>query len=189
MASPMKAIKCLLAALLGAALATLICWGAVYLYGVFVLHGHGSLFDTNPSLANTFFITWGGVSILCAVFGCWLAVLGSQMKRIGLSVAFFIVGLLTTWAAMLAGSQVPPRFKVKLVHHVFSGCYEIGPRSVSWWATALLATYLLGPSLIFAATGWISSRPGIAISKQLGRLSALIVITALLYIAGYAISG
>lgn len=89
---------------------------------------------------------------------------------------------------MVAGSNLPPRFHVKLVHKGFSGCYEIGPCSVPWWVTALLMAYLFGPSLIFAGTGWISARPGITASKRLGRLVVLIVITALLYLAGYAVS-
>lgn len=110
------------------------------------------------------------------------------MKRLGVTVAFFIVGLMTTWAAMLAGSHMPRGFHVKLAPN-FKGCYEIGPCSVPWWATALLIAYLLGPSLIFAATGWVSALPGIATSKRLGRLLALVIITALLYCAGYAISG
>ncbi len=110
------------------------------------------------------------------------------MKRIGLSVAFFIAGLLTTWAAMLAGSHLPRRFHVKLAPH-FGGCYEIGPCSVPWWVTALFIAYFLGPSLIFALTGWISARPGIAASKKLGRLFGLVIITAMLYLTGHAISG
>ncbi|OAI60753.1 hypothetical protein RSP795_17160 [Ralstonia solanacearum] len=44
--------------LLGAAIATVICWGALYLYGTYYLHGHGSLFDTNPSAADTFLFIW-----------------------------------------------------------------------------------------------------------------------------------
>jgi hypothetical protein len=111
------------------------------------------------------------------------------VKRIGLSVACFIVGLLTTLAAMWVGSEMPPQFKVKSAHHIFSGCSEIGPCVVPWWETALLAACLLGPSLIFAATGWVSSRPGITTAKKLGRLLALMVSTALLYLAGYALNG
>jgi hypothetical protein len=110
------------------------------------------------------------------------------VKRIGLSSVFFIVGLLTTWAAMFAGSHISPWFKFSLVHHSSRACYEIGPCSVPWWATTLLATYFLGPSLVFSVTGWISARPGISTSKRIRRLLALIVITALLYLMAYAIN-
>ena len=58
-----------------------------------------------------------------------------------------------------------------------------------WWMTALLTTYFLGPSLIFATVGWISVNPGITGLQRLARLLALVVITALLYLAGYTISG
>lgn len=46
---------------------TVISWGALYLYGTLYLKGHGSLFDTNPSAANLFFITWGGLSIASGI--------------------------------------------------------------------------------------------------------------------------
>jgi hypothetical protein len=70
----MKLIKCLLAALAGAVAASLFCWGGLYLFGAFVLHGHGSLFDTNPSLANTFFIAWGVLSALCVAVSVFLTI-------------------------------------------------------------------------------------------------------------------
>jgi hypothetical protein len=76
----MKPIKFLLAALAGAVAASLFCWGGLYLVGVFVLHGHGSLFDTNPSLANNFFIAWGVLSALCAAFGVFLTIRKSQSR-------------------------------------------------------------------------------------------------------------
>lgn len=110
------------------------------------------------------------------------------MKRIGLSIAFFIVGLLTMWAAMVAGSHMSFRFSPNWAKSS-SGCHEIGPCSVPWWITVLLIAYLLGPSLIFAMTGWSSARPGVPTRKRFGRLLALMAITALLYLVGYAIGG
>jgi hypothetical protein len=74
----MRLIKCLLAALAGAVAASIICWGGLYLVGVFVLDGHGSLFDTNPSLANTFFIAWGVLSAPCAAVGVFLTIRKSR---------------------------------------------------------------------------------------------------------------
>ena len=110
------------------------------------------------------------------------------MKRIGLSVGFLIIGLLTTWAAMFAGSHMSFRFHIKLLHHDSRACYEIGPCSVSWWVTAALVAYILGPSLIFTVTGWVSARPGVTTSKKLSRLLILTVLTVLLYLLGYVIS-
>ena len=60
---------------------------------------------------------------------------------------------------------------------------------MSWWMAALLIAYFLGPSLIFATIGWISVNPGITYIQRLARLLALVVITALLYLAGYTMSG
>ena len=57
----------ILNALLGALVMTVICWGALYLYGTVYLKGYGSLFDTNPSAANLFFMTWGGLSIASGI--------------------------------------------------------------------------------------------------------------------------
>lgn len=110
------------------------------------------------------------------------------MKRIGLSLGFLIAGLLTTWAALVAGSHMSFRFHFKLVHRDSGACYEIGPCSVPWWVIAALVAYLLGPSLIFTVTGWLSARPGVTASKKLRRLLLLTVLTVLLYLLGYAIS-
>lgn len=110
------------------------------------------------------------------------------MKRIGLSVGFLIVGLLTTWAAMFAGSHMSFRLPVKLLDHDSKACYEIGPCSVPWWVTAALVAYILGPSFIFTVTGWLSTRPGVTTSKKLSRLLMLTVLTVLLYLLGYAMS-
>lgn len=41
---------------------TILCWGLLYLYGSMYLQGRGSLFDTNPEIANLFFIVWGCLS-------------------------------------------------------------------------------------------------------------------------------
>jgi len=42
-------------AILGAIAMTVFSWGGLYVFGALVLHGNGSLFDTNPTAANTFF--------------------------------------------------------------------------------------------------------------------------------------
>ncbi len=63
----MKLVAAVAGALVGAACATLFCWGALYAYGTFVLHGRGSLFDTNPEIANAFFAGWGALSVIVAI--------------------------------------------------------------------------------------------------------------------------
>ncbi|MET3212584.1 hypothetical protein A9Z05_07925 [Burkholderia sp. A2] len=65
----MKLVTVVAGALVGGALATMFCWGALYVYGAFVLHGEGSLFDTDPEIANLFFVTWGGLILIFAMAG------------------------------------------------------------------------------------------------------------------------
>lgn len=65
----MKFIKFAIGALVGIFFGTVACWGSLYLYGEFVLQGEGSLFDTNPQAANTFFIVWIIVCLLFALLG------------------------------------------------------------------------------------------------------------------------
>lgn len=114
-------------------------------------------------------------------------VLGSPMKRLGLSLTFFIAGLLTTWAALFAGSHLPEYMKFNLSLPASSSCHEIDLCSVPWWISALLIIYLLAPSLVFAVTGWFSARACISMSRRLVRLLALIAMTGLFYIASYVI--
>ena len=71
----MKTIKSILGAIAGAVVGTVLCWGLLYVYGTVVLRGEGSLFDTNPRAANTFFIGWLIVSVLFAVGGAIRAIL------------------------------------------------------------------------------------------------------------------
>lgn len=54
----MKILRILFGGFLGLLLATIVSWGSLYLFGVLVLDGKGSLFDTNPEAADTFFILW-----------------------------------------------------------------------------------------------------------------------------------
>lgn len=56
----------------------MICWGTLYVYGAFVLHGKGSLFDTNPAIANLFFVTWGGLILVFAMAGAIVATRGKS---------------------------------------------------------------------------------------------------------------
>ncbi|MBR8207183.1 hypothetical protein KDW61_00755 [Burkholderia cenocepacia] len=74
----MKLVTVVAGALVGGALATMICWGTLYVYGAFVLHGKGSLFDTNPAIANLFFVTWGGLILVFAMAGAIVATRGKS---------------------------------------------------------------------------------------------------------------
>ncbi|MCA8091103.1 hypothetical protein LGM65_09380 [Burkholderia anthina] len=51
--------------------------GALYVYGAFVLRGEGSLFDTNPEIANLFFIGW---SVLTAIGAAIAALIATRMR-------------------------------------------------------------------------------------------------------------
>lgn len=74
----MKLVNVVAGALVGGALATMICWGALYVYGAFVLRGKGSLFDTNPEIANLFFVTWGGLILIFALAGAIVVTRGKS---------------------------------------------------------------------------------------------------------------
>ncbi|AXK61218.1 hypothetical protein [Burkholderia sp. IDO3] len=73
----MKLVTVVAGALVGGALATMICWGALYVYGAFVLRGEGSLFDTNPEIANLFFVGW---SVLTAIGAAIAAIIVTRMR-------------------------------------------------------------------------------------------------------------
>ncbi|QTD92964.1 hypothetical protein [Burkholderia anthina] len=73
----MKLVTVVAGALVGGALATMICWGALYVYGAFVLRGEGSLFDTNPEIANLFFVGW---SVLTAIGAAIAAIIATRMR-------------------------------------------------------------------------------------------------------------
>lgn len=67
-------IKGVIGAIIGLLVGAILCWGGLYLYGVYVLRGEGSLFDTNPDAANAFFTAWFLLSVVCAVVGAKLAI-------------------------------------------------------------------------------------------------------------------
>lgn len=56
------------------------------------------------------------------------------------------------------------------------------------WAALFLA-YVLGPSLIFAVTGWVSARPVPGHARGVHRLFRLVIVTTLFYLVAAAISG
>ncbi|WP_235362663.1 hypothetical protein [Burkholderia sp. A9] len=58
-------------AIAGAFIATLVCWGGLYLFGVLILQGRGSLFDTHPQIATRFFAGWFVSVVVVSVIGGW----------------------------------------------------------------------------------------------------------------------
>lgn len=63
----MNILRISIRAILGAVAATIFSWGGLFLYGTFVLHGNGSLFDTNPNTANLFFLIWLILTVFAAI--------------------------------------------------------------------------------------------------------------------------
>ncbi|WP_147440718.1 hypothetical protein [Paraburkholderia sp. RAU2J] len=53
----------------GAVLATAVALVGLYLFGVLVLHGKGSLFDASRSAENTFFVIWVALTAAFAILG------------------------------------------------------------------------------------------------------------------------
>jgi hypothetical protein len=70
----MKIIQIIAGAVASGMIATFLCWGLLMLYAKFILHGEGSLFDTNPSAANAFFIVWGVVSLVSMLIGASITI-------------------------------------------------------------------------------------------------------------------
>jgi hypothetical protein len=73
--------RILISAVFGAIAATVISWGGLYLFGTFILHGHGSLFDTNPTAANIFFVIWLTVTVVGAVTGGYVGHVSSKKNK------------------------------------------------------------------------------------------------------------
>lgn len=68
----MSIIRTIVGAILGAVVATTLAWAGLYAYGALILHAQGSLFDTNPSAANQFFVGWIGATVFATVVGAGL---------------------------------------------------------------------------------------------------------------------
>ncbi|WP_124470185.1 hypothetical protein [Burkholderia ubonensis] len=67
----MKFLRIAIGAMAGSVIVTLACWGGLYLFGILILHGKGSLFDTNPQVANLFFAGWFMSVVVGSVIGGW----------------------------------------------------------------------------------------------------------------------
>ncbi|CAB3763149.1 hypothetical protein BPA30113_03125 [Burkholderia paludis] len=67
----MKLLEPTVGAVAGAIIATLFCWGGLYSFGVLILGGRGSLFDTHPQIANLFFAGWFVSVVVFASIGSW----------------------------------------------------------------------------------------------------------------------
>jgi len=107
------------------------------------------------------------------------------VKRIGVGIGFAAIGLVTTWLSCLLGSRMSFRLNIHLPGSS-GGCYEIGPCSLPWWATALLLAMLFGPTVVFAVVGWSTGRSPKPMGTAMRRLAALVPLTACFYLFAYA---
>jgi len=113
-------------------------------------------------------------------------VLGNTLRRGGTAIVFLIVGLLTTWASCWLGSRMSLRLPTKVLPNGSGSCREIGLCVQPWWITAAFLAYLFGPSLVFGVTGWVTAGAGTSVRNVAFRLVVLILLTASLYLIGYA---
>jgi hypothetical protein len=112
--------------------------------------------------------------------------LGNTLNRSGTATAFLLVGLLTTWASCWIGSRLSLRLPIKVLPNGSGDCHEIGLCSQPWWITAAFLSYLFGPSVVFGVTGWFTAGAGTPVGNVAFRLVVLILLTASLYLIGYA---
>ena len=75
---------------------------------------------------------------------------------------------------------------IRVLTYDSRGCQEIGLCSQPWWITAAFLAYLLGPSVVFGVTGWVTGGAGTFVRNVASRLAVLILLTASLYLIGYA---
>ena len=92
----MKLLRIVIGASVGFAVATFVCWGGLYLFGVLVLRGKESLFDASPHLASLFFAWWFVSSSVAAVI-CGLS-RQNRRKRFAGFIVFAITGMAATIA-------------------------------------------------------------------------------------------
>jgi hypothetical protein len=78
------------------------------------------------------------------------------------------------------------RLPIKVLPHDSGSCHEIGLCTQPWWITAAFLAYLFGPSVVFALTGWVTAGTGTPVRNVAFRLVVLILLTASLYLIGYA---
>ena len=75
---------------------------------------------------------------------------------------------------------------IRVLPHDSRGCHEIGSCSQPWWVTAAFLAYLFGPLVVFALTGWVTAGAGTSVRNVAIRLVVAILLTASLYLIGYA---
>jgi hypothetical protein len=65
----MKLMRIVVGIIAGAVLGTAVAWFGLYLFGVIVLHGKGSLFDASRSAETTFVVIWVALTAAFAILG------------------------------------------------------------------------------------------------------------------------
>lgn len=110
------------------------------------------------------------------------------MKRAGISLAYWIGGLVTTWFSCWIGSRIEWRVHTGLrLPFDEHSCREIDLCSLPWTIVALLVVFLVGPSLAFAFAGWRISHGRVTARKLSTSFVVLVTPTMLLYIASYVV--
>ncbi|WP_143026221.1 hypothetical protein [Paraburkholderia fungorum] len=60
---------------------TAFAWVGLYLFGIFVLHGEGSLFDASRTAENTFFIAWFALTVVASILGGYVGYASGEKPR------------------------------------------------------------------------------------------------------------
>ncbi|SIT48506.1 conserved exported hypothetical protein [Paraburkholderia ribeironis] len=77
----MKLTRVVVGITLGAVSATVLAWLGLYLCGVFVLHGKGSLFDASRTAEHAFFIFWFALTAIASIMGGYLGYTDSARRK------------------------------------------------------------------------------------------------------------
>ncbi|MBB5467139.1 hypothetical protein HDG32_003259 [Paraburkholderia sp. CI2] len=77
----MRFSRTLVGVTLGAVCASLLSWVGLYLYGVFLLHGKGSIFDTSRTAENIFLILWFVLACVSSIVGGYIGYSGKRHQQ------------------------------------------------------------------------------------------------------------
>lgn len=107
------------------------------------------------------------------------------MRRWLYSGAYFLAGLLATWASLWIGSRIDYRIPVTRTYFQAPECPEVGVCAQSWWVAALLYVHFFWPAVACAILGWRESRRGAVAPKRLFSLVILAAAALIYYVLSY----